>query len=164
MPKVIITTSDYPSVLPDVSSAKYIVTWLEAVSVSSKIGSWHVWDKNTPLFSVHDESIIILYPKEYFLIFSLKSIVRVESLNYESTFFLENGDFFSTNRPLGMIENELRDHHFFLIHPNHLINITHLKTFVQCNAFVTLSNSDAIPVSVGNDERIVDFLSNQTII
>ncbi len=164
MPKVIIVPSERAFVEEEIISAERVITWLESLDLPATSYPVRQWNGREALSYSNDESTIILQPQEEFQLISIDSIVRLENHSYETRFHLESGEYFTSYKPLNIMVDELKQHQFFLIHPNHLINIKHLKTFVQCNAFVTLSNSDAIPVSVGNDQQIVEFLSKQTII
>lgn len=141
-----------------------VITWLESFDLPVISYPLQRWYGREALPLSNDENTFIIQPHEEFLLIAIDSIVRIENHSYETRFYIEKGEYFTSYKPLNILAEELKQYHFFLIHPNHLINIKHLKTFVQCNAFVTLSNSDAIPVSVGNDQQIVEFLSKQTII
>lgn len=145
-------------------SSDSVITWLESFNLTVASNPIQKWNGSEALVLSNDENTFILQPQEEFQLIAIDSIVRIENHSYETRFYLENGEYFTSYKPLNMLVDELMQHQFFLIHPNHLINIKHLKTFVQCNAFVTLSNSDAIPVSIGNDQQIVEFLNKQTII
>jgi DNA-binding LytR/AlgR family response regulator len=162
MPKAIIIVISSDNATIDSVLAESVITWFDIQNFSTISCQKRKWTGNA-LISKNDENVAILLPDDDYYIVGIESIVRVENRNSESNFFLNNGDFFTTPTPFSIVVEQLKAHQFFLIHPSHLINIKHLKTFVQCNAFVTLSNSDAVPVSIGNDQKIVDFLNKQTI-
>jgi DNA-binding LytR/AlgR family response regulator len=106
----------------------------------------------------------VLLPNDYYVVIPITSIVRVKWQSNECSFLLNEGDYFSALVPLPIIAEDFSDYQFIRIHPNHLINLNYLKSFVQCDAFVTLTNTDSIPVSSENSERIIEFLTKQNII
>lgn len=140
-----------------------LITWFNDVQFSN-IESINRWKEYQPLYLSSDEEVELLVEGDSYSIFNLNSIIRVESISNQCFFYIEKMGFFSTLTPLSVIEEVLRDKDFIRVHPNHLVNIFHFRRFVRCDAFITLSNSDAIPVGMGNDKSIVDFFSKHSII
>jgi DNA-binding LytR/AlgR family response regulator len=137
-----------------------VLAWFEVVGDSINTLPLGTWTNKEPLMIGNAK--VLAKGCSYFVI-PTETIVRVEHSNHESIIYLDSTEYFTSTIPFEKLSNLLGKHHFFQIHPAHLININHLKTFVKCNAFVTLSNSHAVPVSIGNDQKIEDFLNTQTI-
>ncbi len=166
MTKVIITLNNIDIEQYCNLPAEEIITWFKTSSSLSDKNSLNIkhWKHHTALAVEDDENLEVLTEGEKYIVVGISSIVRVENIADESVFYLGNNDSFTTYKPLSVIAEVFKDHLFYMIHPNHLINIDHMKSFVKCNAFVTMSNSDAIPVSLGEDKSIIDFLNKRTII
>ena len=164
MPKVLILLS---SKIETASINKYgndIVTWFEPTNlniIDLPILTWNNWH---PLADYDDKNIEILQKNEDFIPVEIAEIIRVEQITNETNLILPNKQYVSTNLALNQIEEVLQQHEFIRIHQNHLVNVKQLKSFVRCNAFVTLSNSEALPVAARNDKIILDFLSEQSIV
>jgi DNA-binding LytR/AlgR family response regulator len=164
MPKVLITLAEVDYSTVNVSVAKNIITWFDTSYVPSDTLPLHTWERYDALISNFDECIEILKQGDKYCFVPLQSIVRIEDTSKECNIHLTNRDYISSTVPIDFFEEVFKDHKFFRVHANHLINLMHMNRFVRCNAFITLSNSDAIPVGSGNEQKIIEFLNKQTII
>lgn len=164
MPKVLVVNSSLPALLNEQVESLPLITWFNSKCFSSAMLEPKQWSSETPLRLKSDDNIEVLLPNDYYVVIPLASIVRIESQSNECSFLLSGSDYFTASIPLANIADIFSDYHFIRIHPSHLINANYLKSFVQCNAFVTLTNTDSIPVSSENSERIIEFLTKQNII
>ena len=164
MPKVLIVNSSLPNLRSEQIENLPLIAWFNSTCFSSSIFEPKQWDGKKSFTLKSDEKIEVLLPNDYYVVVPISSIVRVEWQSNECSFLLSEGDYFSALVPLSIIAEDFSDYDFIRIHQNHLININYLKSFVQCNAFVTLTNTDSIPVSSENSERIIKFLTKQNII
>lgn len=164
MPKVLIVNSTLPPPLNEQVESLPLITWFNSKSFSSTIFEPKQWDSETPLRLKSDDNIEVLLPNDYYVVVPITSIVRVEWQSNECSFLLSGKGYFTVIVPLVNIAESFSDYQFIRIHPNHLINTNYLKSFVQCNAFVTLSNTDSIPVSSENSKKIIELLTRQNII
>ena len=164
MPKVLIVNFGLSNPLNEQVENLSLITWFDSICFSSSSFEIKQWGKETPLRLKSDDNIEILQPNDYYVAVPITSIIRIESQGNECSFLLSGSDYFTASVPLAIIAENFSNHHFIRIHPNHLINVNFLKSFVQCNAFVTLSNTDSIPVSTENSEKIIQFLTKQSII
>ena len=163
MPKAILTSLSPAEICSVEPHSIPVVLWFYANNTIPNSIVVRTWSTSTPLRGKDENNIVAM--GESFFVLSLQSIVRFqEGDGCESIVHTSGGDFFTIKSTFEKFANSLTGDGFFLIHPEHLININHLKSFVQCNAFVTLTNSDALPVSLGNDKRIIDYLNSQTIL
>jgi two-component system LytT family response regulator len=164
MPKVLLAAqTDIDATCEDVKNLT-ILLWFNADVKAISTLPLHRCNSDTPLhFSSSKKTEVLTKGCEY-TVLSISSVVRIESVGKECTFYLDTGLFLTTTISIETLAEVLGDCSFIRTHPSHLINLAYLKTYVNCNAFVTLSNSDAVPVSHGNNQLIIDFLNSQTIL
>ena len=166
MAKVLVTRSkidiDQLHYLP----SEEIITWFDSNSIKPDNSALEVihWKKQKSLGIEKDENILLLQEGDEYIIVEINSIIRIENLSNESIIYLNSNDIISTSLPVRVLAEIFKDYQFFLIHPNHLINVNHLKSYVKCNAYVTMSNTDAIPVFQDNDKLIIEYLNKKKII
>ena len=144
-------------------SSLLLVTWFNLTEIIPPSFILKEWNLIRPLYFYDDQDVEILNRGDKYIFITLPSIVRVEKSSDQSIIHLEKGEKLATPFSIDFWEKKLRLHNFFLIHPNHLINIVHMQSYVQCNAFVKLTNSDAIPVD-DKDQKLVNYLNQKTII
>ncbi len=166
MAKVLVTRSkidiDQFHSLP----SEEIITWFDSNCIkpdNSTLKGNH-WKKQKPLRIEKDDNIELLQEGDEYIIVEINSIIRIENISIESFVYLGSKEIISTSVPVSVFAEVFKDYQFFLIHPNHLINVNHLKSYVKCNAYVTMSNTDAIPVFQDNDKLIIEYLNKKKII
>ncbi|NHB67520.1 LytTR family transcriptional regulator DNA-binding domain-containing protein [Perlabentimonas gracilis] len=151
-------------ILGNPSTSIVLTTWFSINSIPEQSFSLEEWSQQSLLYSNGEVEIEVLTKGDNYCFLPIPSIVRVERDLNSSVMYLLNKQELITPFELEYWENLLRLHNFFLIHPNHLINIMHMQSYVKCNAFVKLSNSDAIPVVTNEAEDLINFLDKQTIL
>jgi DNA-binding LytR/AlgR family response regulator len=114
--------------------------------------------KNGPLNKV------LINKGEYFIQHPVSDILRIESFGEGIYIFLTNKGFWTVDSNIDMAEALLIKAGFFRVHKNHLVNVHHVQSFVKCDAFITLSNSESIPVTATNDKQILSFLKSKSIL
>jgi two-component system LytT family response regulator len=164
MLKALITSLESDADQLDIIDCNMLITWFEISNYSKEIDSIKQWTNHNPLLSLYDSNLEILKYDDQYVILNLQSVVRIENNSKESYIHLENNTFIATSIPLDLFEDILGEYKFFRVHQDHLINLQHINSIVQCSAFITLSNSNAVPVGVEDSQKIIDFLSSQTII
>lgn len=93
-----------------------------------------------------------------FKVIDFKDVIRVESDNSYSTFFLSNGSNILVSKGIGEIEALTKTLGFYRIHNSHLINLEFLASFSSHNGdTIILSNKEELPVS---RRRVADFKEN----
>jgi two-component system LytT family response regulator len=108
--------------------------------------------------------VLILDKGQRFLELDLNNIIRIESHALGSTVFMVNKAFWTTGKLIDQFEAELKLFEFLRVHASHLINMRYIERFVRCDAFITLSTSDAIPVDSKSNEHIAKYLEDKQII
>lgn len=75
-------------------------------------------------------------------------IVRCESSNNYTTFYIANGESIITSRPIFEYEEILRGYGFIRCHQTHLVNKRYVKSLVkQDGGYLLLENGDKIPIA-----------------
>ena len=99
-----------------------------------------------------DDSLDVNEP---FVGIDIQSIVRVEQREREVLVYTSKENYWETDVSLQHFYQILNPNEFIRTHANHLVNVKSLKSFIKCNAFITLNNSDAIPVSPEMEQEIL---------
>ena len=82
-------------------------------------------------------------------------IVRCESSNNYSTFFLQEGESLLVCKPIYEYEEILKDYGFIRCHQSHLVNKRFIKSWKkEYGDFLLLSNGNEIPVSRNKKESV----------
>lgn len=88
-------------------------------------------------------------------------IVRCESSNNYSTFFLQGGESLLVCKPIYEYEEILKDYNFIRCHQSHLVNKKSIKSWKkEYGDFLLLVNGDEIPVSRNKKESVKKALEN----
>jgi two-component system LytT family response regulator len=75
-------------------------------------------------------------------------IIRLESTNNYSTFFLNGGEKILVSRPIYEYEELLNAYGFIRCHQSHLVNRRYIKSLLkQDNGYLVLQDNTQIPVS-----------------
>lgn len=86
-------------------------------------------------------------------------IIRCESSNNYTTFFLVNGEQIVVSRPIYEYEDLLADYGFIRCHQSHLINRTHVKSWIkETGGYILMADNRQIPLSRNKKEILKKFL------
>lgn len=91
---------------------------------------------------------IVLNTTEYVHLVEVKDIIRLESEDNYSYFYLVDGRRLIVSNRLKMYEALLVEYGFFRIHQSHLINMEHLINYNKKTANVSMVGDTKLPVSV----------------
>lgn len=104
---------------------------------------------------------IVLSTSEGMYVVEIKNIIRCESDDYYTTFFMEDGKKVVVSKTIKVIEELLEDYNFLRPHRSHLINIIHIKNYNKTDGgTVIMSDGSQIPVSRRKKEIILDIINN----
>jgi two-component system LytT family response regulator len=93
-------------------------------------------------------------------LFEIADIIRCESEDNYTTFYIRNNKPVLVSRTLKEFEELLRDHGFVRIHQSHLINLTFLKSYVKKNGgYVIMADQTHLPISQRNKERLQELIT-----
>ncbi len=102
---------------------------------------------------------ISLPTQERIHVVDIVNIMRCESMDNNTRFFLENGEKIFVSRTLKKFEILLQDHPFIRVHQSHLINLEHLGSFEKKDGgYIKMKNGDIVPVSVRKRPELVKAL------
>jgi len=88
-------------------------------------------------------------------------IIRCESSNNYSTFYLQDGEALLVCRPIFEFEEILKDYGFIRCHQSHLVNKKFIKSWKkEYGDFLLLMNGNEVPVSRNKKEAVKKALEN----
>lgn len=104
---------------------------------------------------------IALSTSEGIHLFEIKDIIRCESEDNYTKFFIKNHKPVLISKTLKEYEELLAEHGFERIHQSHLININELKSYVKKDGgFVVMSDGFQLPVSQRKKDRLQEIIAN----
>ena len=104
---------------------------------------------------------ISLHTSEKIIVVQLSEIVRCESDNNYTTFYLENGETILVSKTLKYYSDMLKEHSILRVHQSHLINTKFIKEFIKSDGgYLILKDKTNIPVSVRKRNVVMEMLNN----
>ena len=92
----------------------------------------------------------------------INDIIRCESDDNYTKFFIKNGKPILISKTLKEYEELLSEYDFVRIHQSHLINLAYVKSYVKKeNGFVVMHNDDQLPVSQRKRDLLQEILSKK---
>lgn len=108
----------------------------------------------------NDQTKIILPLSDGLSIIKLEDIIRCESSNNYTTFFLKNKKQLVVSRPINFYETLLVEMNFVRIHSKHLINLQYVEKYVKGRGgYVVMEGGSEVDVSVGKKRDFLDKLN-----
>lgn len=104
---------------------------------------------------------IVLSNSDGMHVVEIKDIIRCESEDNYTHFYIKNQKSILISKTLKEYEELLSPHGFERIHQSHLINISYLKSFIKQSGFyAVLSDGSKLPVSQRKKDRFLTILKN----
>jgi two-component system LytT family response regulator len=92
-------------------------------------------------------------------ILNVREIIRCESDNSYTTFFLENGEEIVVSKSIKEYDELLRDHGFIRPHRSHLVNLDFIRRLDKSDGgFLILKDGKEIPVSTRRKQSLLQIL------
>jgi two-component system, LytTR family, response regulator len=89
-----------------------------------------------------------------------EKIVRCESSNNYTTFFLLSGEKIMTSKPIFEYEELLKDYGFIRCHQSHLVNKIYIKSLSKVEGgFLLLEDNSQIPISRRRKDEVLQIFS-----
>ncbi len=108
-----------------------------------------------------DPPKIILSTFEKIHIIETDNILRCESDNYYTNFFLTDGKQILVSKTLKENEAILGEHNFIRPHKSHLVNVKYIKGFLRNDGgYIEMTDGSKIPVSRRKKEKIIEIITN----
>jgi two-component system, LytTR family, response regulator len=110
----------------------------------------------------HDEHRIALPTAQEIRFVKPKDIIRCESSNNYTTFYLINEEKLLISKPIYLYEELLKDYGFIRCHQSHLANKKFIKSFVkEDGGYLVLENKTQLPISKQKKEAIKELFSKK---
>jgi two-component system LytT family response regulator len=94
-------------------------------------------------------------------LFDISDIIRCESMDNYTRFFIRNSKPILISKTLKEYEELLKVHNFERIHQSHLINLKYLKSYIKKDGgYVVMSDDSHLPISQRKKERLQNILKN----
>ncbi len=104
---------------------------------------------------------IVLSTSEKIHIIETDQILRCESDNYYTNFFLSDGKKILVSKTLKENEELLSDHNFIRPHKSHLVNVKYIKGFLRSDGgYIEMIDGSRIPVSRRKREKIIEVITH----
>lgn len=94
-------------------------------------------------------------------LFEVSDIIRCESTDNYTTFYIKNSKPVMISKTLKEYEELLAEHGFERIHQSHLINLAYLKSYIKKDGgYVIMADNSHLPISQRKKERLQEILKN----
>lgn len=94
-------------------------------------------------------------------LFEIADIVRCESEDNYTKFYIKNSKPVLISKTLKEYEDLLTEHGFERIHQSHLINLSYLKSYIKKDGgYVIMSDNSHLPISQRKKERLHELLKS----
>lgn len=94
-------------------------------------------------------------------LFEISDIIRCESQDNYTKFFIKNHKPLLISKTLKEYEELLGEHGFERIHQSHLINLAYLKSYIKNDGgYVIMADNTTIPISQRKKERLQDLIKS----
>lgn len=88
-----------------------------------------------------------------------RQIIRCESSNNYSTFYIVNNEKLLVSKPIHEYEDMLKDYGFIRCHQSHLVNKKYIKSWVkEDGGYLLLENGEQIPISRNKKDMVSEAL------
>jgi len=92
-------------------------------------------------------------------IVEINSIMRCQSMDNNTRFFLDNGETIFVTKTLKKFDELFKDHSFFRVHQSHLVNLKYIKAYEKRDGgYLVMNNGDSVPVSVRKKPEVIKAL------
>jgi two-component system LytT family response regulator len=92
-------------------------------------------------------------------LFEIADIIRCESQDNYTKFYLKNHKPLLISKTLKEYEELLTEHGFERIHQSHLINLAYLKSYIKTDGgYVIMADNTNIPISQRKKERLQELI------
>ena len=103
---------------------------------------------------------ISLNTSDKIMVVNLDDIIRCQSDNNYTEFFMSDGQKILVGKTLKYFTDILKEHGFIRVHQSHLVNIQFIKEFIKSDGgYLVLKNKTTIPVSVRKRNEVIDILA-----
>jgi two-component system LytT family response regulator len=102
---------------------------------------------------------IALSTSEGIHLFEISDIIRCESQDNYTQFFIKNHKPLLISKTLKDYEELLKEHGFERIHQSHLINLSYLKSYIKTDGgYVVMADNSNLPIAQRKKERLQELI------
>ncbi|MDP2541365.1 DNA-binding response regulator [Tenacibaculum discolor] len=102
---------------------------------------------------------ISLNTSDKIMVVNLDDIIRCQSDNNYTEFFMNDGQKILVGKTLKHFADMLKEYDFLRVHQSHLINIQFIKEFIKSDGgYLVLKNKTTVPVSVRKKNEVISVL------
>lgn len=102
---------------------------------------------------------ISLHTQEKIVVVEIANIIRCESDNNYTVFFLNNDEKILVSKTLKTFSDMLKENGFIRVHQSHLVNKKYIKEFIKSDGgYLLLKNKKTIPVSVRKRTEVIEAI------
>lgn len=102
---------------------------------------------------------ISLHTSDKIVVIELDTIIRCQSDNNYTEFFINNGKKIVVGKTLKYFADMLKEFHFLRVHQSHLVNLQYVKEYIKSDGgYLLLTNKETIPVSVRKRNEVTESL------
>jgi two-component system LytT family response regulator len=95
-------------------------------------------------------------------LFEISDIIRCESEDNYTKFYIKNNKPVLISKTLKEYEDLLTEHGFERIHQSHLINLSYLKSYIKKDGgYVVMADNSNLPISQRKKERLQELIGKQ---
>lgn len=128
----------------------------EAVGKSLELGK--LSDEQISIMKSTSQSKLALSTTEEIRIVGIEQILRLESSNNYTTFYLDYGEKILVSKTMKEYDF-LTQMHFMRVHQSHIINMNKVKSFVRTEGgYILLTDGSHVPVSVRKKPEVIKAL------
>ncbi|MFT5821749.1 MAG: two-component system LytT family response regulator [Crocinitomix sp.] len=107
---------------------------------------------------------IVLQTLEKTFIIQIQDILRCESNNNYTYFYLKNGEKLLISKPIKQYDELLANYNFFRVHKSHLVNMNFVKGIIKKDGgFIELINADLVPISSRKKEKTLSIINQMGV-
>lgn len=100
-----------------------------------------------------------LHTQEKVRVVMIDDIIRCESDDNNTWFFMKGGEKILVTRTLKQFDQLLEKHHFMRVHQSHLVNLAFLKEYIKRDGgYLLLANGDQVPVALRKKTEVMEML------
>ncbi len=97
-----------------------------------------------------------------YMFVDVELVIRCESVNSYTIFYLTDGRQIVVTRTLGDFEHLLEEENFVRVHRSHLVNYNHVKKFIKVeNSYLIMDDDTKVEVSRRGKMDLLDKIANQ---
>jgi two-component system LytT family response regulator len=102
---------------------------------------------------------ISLHTQDKIQVVMIDDIIRLESDDNNTWFYLQGGSKVLVTRTLKQFDQMLEKHKFIRVHQSHLVNINYLHEFIKRDGgYLKLKNGEMVPVATRKKQEVMDLL------